>query len=219
MFFQPTSHLVRIKAVQVSIYFIIIACGAIVFATNLYYGAAQVSERVSMRLRDKLFEALLRREMAYFDKKENNIGALTVRLSDDSRIVSKAAGEAVAKQIQAIFTLLIGVGLGFSACWKLALVVVGTFPVNIIGGIINHQTQMGQAHVSASDGGEGSVIFTAFNNMRTVTAFSMQFKITTQYTAITQTAAISRIRKSLMMGAAFGFSNGTMFSTYALLMW
>ena len=38
-----------------------------------------------------LFESLLRREISFFDRDENAIGALTSRLSDDSRIVNKGA--------------------------------------------------------------------------------------------------------------------------------
>lgn len=38
-----------------------------------------------------LFESLVRREIAFFDRDENAIGALTSRLSDDSRIVNKGA--------------------------------------------------------------------------------------------------------------------------------
>ena len=81
-----------------AIYYIIISSGAIVFASCLFYGAAQVSERVSMRLRNALFEALMRRDLSYFDQKENNIGALTVRLSDDSRTVSKVSTNSVLTQ-------------------------------------------------------------------------------------------------------------------------
>lgn len=33
-------------------------------------------------------------------------------------VVHKATGEAFAKQIQALFTLAIGIGIGFSASWK-----------------------------------------------------------------------------------------------------
>ena len=70
-----------------------------------YGGVAQVGERVSMQLRGAsplcssqipdnnlagfLFESLMRREIAFFDRDENAIGALTTRLSDDSRMVSK----------------------------------------------------------------------------------------------------------------------------------
>ena len=66
-----------------------------------------MGERVSMQLRGMetrintrhhllnmlgfLFESLMRREIAFFDRDENAIGALTSRLSDDSRIVNKGA--------------------------------------------------------------------------------------------------------------------------------
>ena len=53
-----------------------------------------------MRLRSDMFEAIMRREIGYFDREENAVGILTTRLSDDSRIVTKATGEALAKQLQ-----------------------------------------------------------------------------------------------------------------------
>jgi ABC-type multidrug transport system fused ATPase/permease subunit len=46
-----------------------------------------------MQLRSDMFEALLRREIAYFDKEENAVGDITNRLSEDSRVMNKAAGE------------------------------------------------------------------------------------------------------------------------------
>jgi len=84
-----------------------------------------------MKLRSAQFENILRREIAFFDDEKNAIGDLTTRLSDDSRIVHKAAGESVARQIQAAFTLLLGLALGLNASWKVALVVLAVFPVNI----------------------------------------------------------------------------------------
>jgi ABC-type multidrug transport system fused ATPase/permease subunit len=71
-------------------------------------------------------------------------GTLTTRLSDDSRIVHKAFGEALAKQLQAVFTLLIGLALGFSASWKIAFVVIATFPINIAASAIQMQAIAGQ---------------------------------------------------------------------------
>ena len=90
-----------------------------------------MGERISMKLRSAQFENILRREIAFFDDEKNAIGDLTTRLSDDSRIVHKAAGESVARQIQAAFTLLLGLALGLNASWKVALVVLAVFPVNI----------------------------------------------------------------------------------------
>ncbi len=64
-FYQPTSDLIRHKVSLVAIYYLIVAGGAIFFGVTLFYGSAQLSERISMRLRSMLFEALMRREIRY----------------------------------------------------------------------------------------------------------------------------------------------------------
>ena len=46
-----------------------------------------------------------------------------------SRTVTKATGESTARQIQAVCTLLVGLVLGFYASWKVAFVVLATFPI------------------------------------------------------------------------------------------
>lgn len=53
-------------------------------------------------------------------------------------------GESVAKQLQAMFTLVIGLVIGFTASWKIAFVVLATFPLNIIAGGIQMQAVSGQ---------------------------------------------------------------------------
>ena len=132
------------------------AIAAFVFSGLQFWGIAQVGERVSMRLRSDYFEAIMRREIGYFDLEENAVGVITSRLADDSRIVTKATGEALAKQIQAIFTLLIGLGIGLSASWKIALVVLATFPVNIGASAIQMQAIAGQQYDN-NKGGDDQV--------------------------------------------------------------
>lgn len=39
--------------------------------------------RLTLRLREKVFEATLRQEMGWFDRTENSVGALSARLSGD----------------------------------------------------------------------------------------------------------------------------------------
>jgi ABC-type multidrug transport system fused ATPase/permease subunit len=117
-----------------------------VSATCLYWGVAQVGERVSISLRSQMFEAIMRREIAFFDRQENSIGTLTTRLSDDSRVVNKAFGESLAKQLQAFFTLVVAVIFGFRASWKISLVVIATFPVNIFAAAIQMQAFEGRQY-------------------------------------------------------------------------
>ena len=124
MFYYTDTAKMRQEAGMLAIYFIIIACCAFIFCGMQFWGISQVGERVSMKLRSQMFEAVLRREIAFFDKDENAVGSLTTRLADDSRTVTKATGLALAQQLQALFTLGVGIGIGFSACWQIALVVL-----------------------------------------------------------------------------------------------
>jgi ABC-type multidrug transport system fused ATPase/permease subunit len=172
-----------------------------------------------------MFESLLRREIAFFDEEANAVGTLTTRLADDSRAVNKAFGEGLAKQLQAAFTLLLGLALGFSATWQVAFVVLACFPLSIVSSAIQMQAISGQqydnetedattngpnkavaktkaisdgkqstdkkngsvaATTSAMAGGSGSMLATAFTNMRTVSAFSLHYQVAHKYSTSTR---------------------------------
>lgn len=146
LFYLDNPDNIRTEAGLVATWFILLGVASQIGNLLQFLGVAYVGEGVSMELRGNLFEALIRREISYFDKDENAIGAITTRLSDDSRTVHKASGEAVAKQLQALCTLAIGVGLGFSASWKLAFVVLATFPLSVAAAMVQMQALAGQQH-------------------------------------------------------------------------
>ena len=99
---------------------------------------------MAVTLRSELFEAVMRRDMAFFDNPKNSVGALTTRLADDARLVSEATGDVLASQMQAMFTLLVGLGIGFNASWEISLVVLATFPLNIAAGMMQMRARTGQ---------------------------------------------------------------------------
>eukprot|EP01034_Spumella_vulgaris_P039260 gene39260-48499_t len=220
--------------------YILLAGVCLASATCQYWGVAQVSERVSINLRSQMFEALMRRDIAFFDKEENSIGTLTTRLSDDSRIVNKAFGDNLAKQLQAFFTLVVALVLGFIATWKVSLVVLAAFPLSIVASAIQMEALSGQQYDNeepVSDagqsaekkdevkktvkipGGHGGVISTAFTHMRTVSAFSMQHKVSEDYMRITNEISTLRVGKAVVGGFGFGGAQGAQYVTYALLFW
>ena len=85
----------------------------------------------------------------------------------------------MAKQLQALCTLCIGVGIGFSASWKISLVTIATFPISIAAAALQMQTLAGQQYdTDVGKGGAGGIINSAFTNIRTVSAFSMQHEVT-----------------------------------------
>ena len=132
--------------------------------------------------------------------------------------------------VQAAFTLLIGLALGLNASWKIALVVLAVFPVNIAASAIQMQAIAGQQYDNndtdgagggggGAGGGHGGLISSAFTHMRTVSAFSMQFTVSAQYAAMTQKITDTRCRRSVWAGLGFGGAQCSLFLTYAMLFW
>jgi ATP-binding cassette subfamily B (MDR/TAP) protein 1 len=103
---------------------------------------------VCVDLRSQLFEAIVRREIAFFDRAENSVGALITRMSEDSRLVNKAFGENLAFQMQALSTFLVAIVLGFVESWKITLVVIASLPVTILSYAV-------QTHSVAGRTGDG----------------------------------------------------------------
>ena len=191
------------------------------------YCVAQVGERVTSVLRSQLFESILRREIAYFDDEKNSVGALTVRLSDDPRYIHEATGESFANQLQALCTLIVGLSIGFSATWKVSLVVLACFPISVAAGALRSARNRQGGSDSAGDedkkkgrkgkkstkqtlpgkdgiSGPQGIIAAAFTHMRTVSAFSMQHEVSEQYCEIMLVASQNRRQGSLLSGLLLG---------------
>ena len=77
----------------------------------------------------------------------------------------------------------------------------------------------GNATGGVVSGGHGAIISTAFTHMRTVSAFSMQHKVSEHYAQITKSLAMQRAQRAIVGGFGFGGAQGALFLTYALLFW
>ena len=115
MFYLEDTNKMRDQGAEMALIYIVLAVVSLVGNIMQYYGIAQVGERVMYKLRSEMFVSVIRREIAYFDHEDNSVGAITTRLSEDARLMQRATAETLAKQMQAMFTLIIGVALGFWA--------------------------------------------------------------------------------------------------------
>lgn len=103
-----------------------------------------MGQRICAKLRSDIFESYIRRDVGFFDDERNAVGTLTTRLADDSRIIHEATGETFSNQLQAMFTLTVGLIIGFTASWQISLVVLATFPLNIVASAIKMKAREGQ---------------------------------------------------------------------------
>ena len=89
-------------------------------------------ENLTARMRNDAFEAMLKQEMGWFDKVENNTGSLCARLAGDAVNVQGATGTRVGSIMQGVAGVLIAVIMGLYFNWKLGLVCSLFFPLLII---------------------------------------------------------------------------------------
>jgi ATP-binding cassette subfamily B (MDR/TAP) protein 1 len=144
IFYYTDLQQLRDESVVVAIRFVLLGIMCFIGYILQYYCIAQVGQRISTVLRSEMFESLMRRDISFFDYECNAVGTLTTRLADDTRTVHEATGETFSNQLQAIFTLMVGLIIGFTASWKITLVVIATFPINIAAGAARMAERTGE---------------------------------------------------------------------------
>jgi ABC-type multidrug transport system fused ATPase/permease subunit len=72
-----------------------------------FYGFGYASDRLNKRIRDMSFLALLRQEVAFFDKR--GVGSLLSQLQDDAARIHAFSGEPVRTVVAALASAVIGV--------------------------------------------------------------------------------------------------------------
>lgn len=115
---------VRRETVNFSILFLIvgIVTGVGTFLQMYMFGLAGV--RMTTRIRKMTFAAMLKQEMGWYDEDLNSVGALCARLSSDAGAVQGATGTRIGAILQAMSTLVLGIGLSMYYTWKMTLVSV-----------------------------------------------------------------------------------------------
>jgi len=102
----------RSSSFEVALYWVILGLvGCIVGNVMIFYGFGTASERMNKRLRDSTFKALLRQEVAFFDKR--SVGSITSQLQDDTGRIQAFSAEPVRSILTALSSILIGITLSF----------------------------------------------------------------------------------------------------------
>lgn len=63
-------------------------------------------------------------------------GTLTSKLATEASKVSGLTGDRIGNYLQILFTIISGVLIAFTACWKLALVVLACIPIVAVGQLL-----------------------------------------------------------------------------------
>ena len=81
----------------------------------LYYGFGTATERMNKRVRDGLFNSLVRQEVAFFDMQP--VGTLSAKLQDDAALIHSFSGQPIRALIISLASVLVGLIVGFIYMW------------------------------------------------------------------------------------------------------
>ncbi|KAI0518593.1 hypothetical protein KFK09_006029 [Dendrobium nobile] len=176
-------------------------------------------ERQAERLRNLYLKAILRQEIAFFDR-EINTGEIVGRMSGDSIITQDAMGEKVGQFIQLISTFFGGFTIAFVQGWLLTLAMLSTIPPLVFAGaiiskVIAKMASQGQtAYAAAAD-----LVEQTISTIRTVASFTGEKKAVEKYCESLKQSYSSSVKEGLVAGIGLGTAMLLFFCGYALGMW
>ena len=173
-------------------------------------------EKLTKRVRTKMFRAMLSQEIGWFDLEENNSGALCSRLSTNAQTVQSATGNKTGQICQSISGLLAGLGLALYYNWKVGLVSNAFVPLIVIGMLYQMLmfTKIGAVQRTALET-SAKLAVEAIKNIRTVAGLGCEPLFIELYNKELVKPHKKSLRSSHVRGMVFGFANSSFTFAYA----
>ena len=177
-----------------------------------------VGARITARFRTKLFEAVLRQDMSFFDRCKP--GEIENLIADGVEDIHMGTGSKLAEALMAGSQFIVGFIVAFYYSWELSLVLLACMP--FLGGATALMISTGvadgvfgkQAYAEA-----GSIATETVSSMRTVASFGGEIVMSKRYNEKLKIAEKSAIKAGIKAGAGQGTLFGIMFAMYGIGFW
>ncbi|CAF4210088.1 unnamed protein product [Rotaria sp. Silwood2] len=177
---------------------------ALLLAKIVDYTAFAISgSKLTQRIRVQAFACLLRQEVAYFDRPENNSGAIFTRLSSDASAIQEMIGTRLGVICETLALMFFGILFGWFISWQLTLIVFSPLFILfiVIYGVVRLSLwvteQSNQIFRQAS-----TLAVEVIHNMRTIKQLSIEKEVLRQYSELIHQVFI-RIASSISGAGAF----------------
>ncbi|EYC17794.1 hypothetical protein Y032_0029g1873 [Ancylostoma ceylanicum] len=177
-----------------------------------------VCQRQVYQIRNRYFAAVLRQDMAWFDKNES--GALTTRMSDGIDRIRDGIGDKLGAMFAYVATFIAGMNVALWNSWQMTLVMIAFFPVffgpltvasKIMAAIVPKEQK---AYANA-----GATAEEVIHGIRTVVAFNGQEKEIKRYDSHLAKGMKYGVRKALLTSFGTAFIMGALFIAMAVSFW
>ncbi|MCO5550177.1 hypothetical protein L7F22_003659 [Adiantum nelumboides] len=185
-----------------------------------YYYFGIMGENLTSRVRKMMLSAILRNEVGWFDREENSSARLAARLSTDATNVRAAIGDRLSIIVQNVTVFLTACIVAFVVQWRMALVVLGTFPLLVAAAVAERCCMKGfSGDVAGAHERAHMVSGEAIANIRTVAAFNAEEKVVDLFAQELRVPEKRSLMRGNIAGFFYGISQMAMFSSYGLVLW
>lgn len=186
--------------------------------THLCFGI--MGERLTLRVRERMFSAILRNEIGWFDDVNNTSSMLASRLETDATLLRTVVVDRSTILLQNLGLAITAFIIAFILNWRLTLVVMATYPLIVSGHISEKLFMKGyggdlsKAYLKAN-----MLAGEAVSNIRTVAAFCSENKVLDLYSRELIEPSKRSFSRGQIAGILYGVSQFFIFSAYALALW
>ncbi|KAJ5888946.1 hypothetical protein N7495_008987, partial [Penicillium taxi] len=200
------------------LYFVYLGIGEFVTVYISTVGFIYTGEHVTQKIREHYLEAILRQNIAYFDKL--GAGEVTTRITADTNLIQDGISEKVGLTLTAVATFITAFIVAYIKYARLAGICTSTIValVVIMGGGSRFIIKYSKFSLE-SYGAGGTVAEEVISSIRNATAFGTQDKLAKQYEAHLRTAERWGMRLQMALGIMVGAMFGIMFLNYGLGFW
>ncbi|RIA99696.1 P-loop containing nucleoside triphosphate hydrolase protein, partial [Glomus cerebriforme] len=188
------------------------------FVQGFCFGVS--GENLVLRIRLMLFAAILRQDISFFDKENNNVGALTSTLSMNATEINGLAGATLGIIIQILTTIIIGIIVALIVGWKLTLVVMITIPVLMTSGYYKLAMMSGfKARTLKAYEKSAQIACEGIANIRTVAALTREEDLWKIYSDILDDPMKAGYRNAVFGSITYGLASSANFFAFAIAFW
>ncbi|KAI9271641.1 P-loop containing nucleoside triphosphate hydrolase protein [Phascolomyces articulosus] len=168
------------------------------------------------RLRSRMFKAFMKQDVAFYDKEENNIGALTSMLALDAKNVNEIISKIVGDITGVISTCISGFVITFVYSWILSLIIIGCVPFLAIGAAYQSKIDMSfEDETKKASIQTGELASEAIKTIRTVASLTKQDYFEKKYDKTGLRPHKLAQRKAYLGSIGFALNQGMTMYVYA----
>jgi len=204
---------------RLSLWFLLLAVASFLANIAMGIGFGVSGFRLTRRMRVLVFEKIMRHSMGWFDFPEHSTGELTTRLEEDSEAVSNVTGWQQGQRVQTFACLVGGMAVALAFSWQIGLIAIACVPF-ILGANVLQAKCSSREPEHVRDGRSVSaptLLERSFHDIIVLHAYSLEETNARAYSEALAPNAEFKKKQGLYNGLAFGFSQFSVFGTFALI--